>query len=55
MACLNLQTGLPEPYPRGWWAVVIDVSSTRHRLYTRVCGQLLRLLGQSYCAQFADG
>lgn len=27
MACLNMETGLPEPYPRGWWAVVIDVSS----------------------------
>lgn len=27
MACLNMETGLPEPYPHGWWAVVIDVSS----------------------------
>lgn len=26
MACLNMETGLPEPYPKGWWAVVIDVS-----------------------------
>lgn len=26
MACLNMETGLPEPYPQGWWAVVIDVS-----------------------------
>jgi len=21
-----METGLPEPYPQGWWAVVIDVS-----------------------------
>lgn len=26
MACLNMETGQPEPYPPGWWAVVIDVS-----------------------------
>jgi hypothetical protein len=62
MACLNLDTGLPEPYPQGWWAVVIDVSHatfasqwhesctlwTVTELRRRIC-DVLRFAGVARC------